>query len=148
MPPSGKSFARAMDTFMLTPLSVPGQTGRIDKWLWTARLFKTRQMATTACRAGEICISSRPVKAARDVQAGEIVTVRLGLVTRTLKVLAVPAGRVGAKLVPAVCEDLTPAAEYAKARAAPVSQFLARAKGAGRPTKRDRRKIERLLGEF
>ena len=118
---------------------------RIDKWLWGVRLFKTRALATTACRAGSVLINDLPVKPARDVHAGELVVVRQGLITRTLRVVAAPASRVAAKQVPAFCEDLTPAAEYEKARRQPVQQFLARAKGSGRPTKRDRRAIERLF---
>lgn len=129
-------------------MSVPSETARIDKWLWTVRVFKTRGQATAACRAGGVCLNARPVKPAHAVPVGATITVRLGLVTRTLRVLALPPGRVGAKLVPAACEDLTPAGEYAKAKAAPVAQFLARARGAGRPTKRDRRRMERLRGEF
>ncbi|MFI5356295.1 MAG: RNA-binding S4 domain-containing protein [Opitutales bacterium] len=119
---------------------------RIDKWLWGVRLFKTRALAATACRAGSVLINDLPVKPARDVHAGELVVVRQGLVTRTLRVVAAPASRVAAKQVPAFCEDLTPPAEFEKARRQPVPQFLARAKGSGRPTKRDRRAIDRLLG--
>jgi ribosome-associated heat shock protein Hsp15 len=80
------------------------------------------------------------------VGGGESVGVRQGLIQRTLRVLAVPAARVGAKLVAAFCEDQTPPAEFEKARTQRVQQVLARARGSGRPTKRDRRLIDRLLG--
>ena len=119
---------------------------RIDKWLWTVRIFRTRSLATDACRAGSVTVNSQPVKPSRDVRAGEVVIVRQGLIHRTLKVRAVPPARVGAKLVATYCEDQTPPAEFAKARAQRVQQFLARARGSGRPTKRDRRLIDHLLG--
>ena len=119
---------------------------RIDKWLWAVRLFKTRSQATDACRAGSVFVAGRPVKASHDARPGEVVVVRQGLIRRTLKVLAVPPARLGAKLVAGYCEDQTPPDEFARARAQRVQQFLARAKGSGRPTKRDRRLLDRLLG--
>ena len=127
-------------------MAFPSLANRVDKWLWTVRIFRTRSLATDACRAGGVTVNSQPVKPSRDVRAGEIIVVQQGLVRRTLKVRAVPPARVGAKLVAAYCEDQTPAAEFAKARAQRVQQFLARARGSGRPTKRDRRLIDRLLG--
>lgn len=122
------------------------ETVRIDKWLWTVRLFKTRAAATAACRAGSVLVADLPVKPARELRAGEIVNVRQGLITRTLRFLAAPRSRVAAKAVPEFCADLTPPEEFAKARPVPVQQFLAREKGAGRPTKRDRRQLDQLLG--
>jgi ribosome-associated heat shock protein Hsp15 len=125
---------------------VSPQRERIDKWLWAVRIFKTRSLATDACRAGSVTVNGRPAKPSREVGGGESVGVRQGLIQRTLRVLAVPAARVGAKLVAAFCEDQTPPAEFEKARTQRVQQFLARARGSGRPTKRDRRLIDRLLG--
>ncbi len=122
------------------------ETGRVDKWLWAVRLFKTRSLATDACRAGSVTINERPAKPSREVQPGDIVVVRQGLIRRTLKVLAVPPGRLGAQRVPAACEDRTPPEEFERARTQRVQQFLAREKGSGRPTKRDRRLIDRLFG--
>lgn len=124
----------------------PSETVRIDKWLWCVRLFKTRAAATAACRAGSVLINDTPVKPARELRSGELVHVRQGLVTRTLRFLGTPASRVAAKKVPEFCVDLTPEEELAKARRAPVQQFLAREKGSGRPTKRDRRQLDQLLG--
>jgi len=118
---------------------------RIDKWLWAVRIFKTRGLATDACRAGSVQVNNLPVKPSRDVRAGETVRVQQGLVTRTLVVRAVPLRRVGPKLVVDFCDDQTPAEEFAKARVQPVQQVLARAKGSGRPTKRERREIDRLF---
>ena len=120
-------------------------TERVDKWLWTVRIFKTRGLATDACRAGSVEVGGQPTKPARDVRVGEIITVRQGLVTRTLVVRGFPLRRIGPKLVASFCDDQTPPEEFAKARKEPVQQFLAREKGSGRPTKRDRRAIDRLL---
>jgi ribosome-associated heat shock protein Hsp15 len=117
---------------------------RLDKWLWAVRIFKTRSLATDACRAGSVTVNELPAKPGRDVHSGEIVTVRQGLVRRTLRVLEVPRSRVGAKLVAHFCSDLTPPEEFEKARTDRLGQLLAREKGSGRPTKRDRR----LLGEM
>jgi ribosome-associated heat shock protein Hsp15 len=125
--------------------AAPELSARLDKWLWAVRLFKSRALATDACRAGSVCIRDEPAKPARDVRAGETVVVRQGLVTRTLRVVAVPRSRVGAKLVPEYCTDLTPPAEFAKGREQRVQQVLAREKGRGRPTKRDRRLLDRLF---
>jgi ribosome-associated heat shock protein Hsp15 len=122
------------------------KAGRIDKWLWAVRIFRTRSLATDACRAGSVTVNGQPAKPSRDARPGEVIVVRQGLIQRTLKVLAVPPARLGAKLVVDFCEDRTPPAEFAKARAQRVQQFLARARGSGRPTKRDRRLIDRLLG--
>lgn len=91
-------------------------------------------------------VNGQPAKPARDVRAGEWVAVSEGLVTRRLLVLGIPRSRVGAKLVPTYCDDQTPPEEKAKAREQPLQQFLARERGSGRPTKRDRREIDRLLG--
>lgn len=118
---------------------------RIDKWLWAVRLFKTRALATDACKAGSVRVGELVVKPAREAHVGEIVTVRQGLVTRTLEVIGVPRSRVGAKLVPTYCKDLTPPEEYERLRDQRVQNVLAREKGSGRPTKKDRRQIERFL---
>ena len=128
----------------MTP-SAPNPTGRLDKWLWAVRMFKSRALATDACRAGSVCIRDGPAKPAREVRPGETVVVRQGLVTRTLRVVGVPRSRVGAKLVAEFCTDLTPPAEFEKARVHRLQQVLAREKGSGRPTKRDRRLMDRLF---
>lgn len=118
---------------------------RLDKWLWAVRMFKSRALATDACRAGSVCIRDEPAKPGRDVHTGEVVTVRQGIITRTLQVVAVPRSRVGAKLVVEFCTDLTPPGEFEKARIHRMQQVLAREKGSGRPTKRDRRLLDRLF---
>jgi len=119
--------------------------GRLDKWLWSVRVFRSRSLASDACRAGSVAVNEQPAKPARDVRPGETITVRLGIVTRTLRVVDVPRSRVGAKLVARFCDDLTPPEELAKAKEQPLQQMLAREKGSGRPTKRDRRLLDRFL---
>jgi ribosome-associated heat shock protein Hsp15 len=133
--------------FSSTLSTDPSSAYRLDKWLWAVRVFKTRSLATDACRAGSVDVNSLRAKPAREVKTGEQITVRDGLVTRTLKVVAMPRSRVGAKLVPTYCTDLTPREELEKARSQPLQQLLAREKGSGRPTKRDRRLLDRLLQE-
>jgi ribosome-associated heat shock protein Hsp15 len=119
---------------------------RLDKWLWAVRIFKSRALATDAIHAGSVEIDNRPVKPARAVRAGETITVRQGLICRTLRVVATPRSRVSAKLVPDFCTDLTPASEFEKVRTQRMQQVLAREKGSGRPTKRERRTMDRLMG--
>ena len=129
----------------MTVAAAGAGAARLDKWLWAVRLFKTRALAADAIRAGSVEINSRPAKPAREVHAGETVTVRQGLVLRTLRVMAAPDSRVGAKLVAQYCTDLTPASEFEKVREQRLQHVLARAKGSGRPTKRERREVDRLF---
>jgi ribosome-associated heat shock protein Hsp15 len=117
---------------------------RLDKWLWAVRVFKTRSLATAACQAGHVKIGGQRVKPARVPHPGETIIVQVGEITRTLKVVAVLEQRVGAALVPRYAEDLTPPQEYAKRREPRVEPLFHRPKGAGRPTKRDRRLLERF----
>ena len=119
---------------------------RIDKWLWSVRVFKTRPLATAACRAGKVLIGDLEAKPGRDVHAGETVTVRVGALTRTLKITGLPKSRVAAKLLPEFMTDLTPPAEYERAKQAGIEHLLARQRGEGRPTKKDRRDMGRLFG--
>ncbi|MGC4071914.1 MAG: S4 domain-containing protein [Nibricoccus sp.] len=129
---------------------IPPETplgSRLDKWLWCVRIFKTRGLATDACRAGSVEVNGQSAKPARDVHAGETVSVRQGLIVRTLIVRGAPLARVGAKRVAEFCEDRTPPEEFEKVRLQRVQQVLARDKGSGRPTKRDRRALDRLMDE-
>jgi ribosome-associated heat shock protein Hsp15 len=119
---------------------------RLDKWLWSVRVFKTRPLATAACRAGHVMIGELEAKPGRDVHVGETVTVRVGALTRTLRVAGLPRSRVAAKQLPEYLTDLTPPAEYERARQAGIEHLLARQRGAGRPTKKDRREMGRLFG--
>ncbi len=124
---------------------MPPDTLRLDKWLWAVRAYRTRSLAGDACRAGSVAVNALPAKPAREVRAGETVTVKLGLMVRTLRVVGVPRARVGAKLVAEYCTDLTPPEEWEKVKAQKVQQVLARERGSGRPTKRDRRLLDRLF---
>lgn len=118
---------------------------RLDKWLWSVRVFKTRPEATAACRAGKVLIGELEAKPGRTPHMGEIVSAKVGNIHRTLKVLGVPRSRVSAKQLPEFVEDLTPAAEYEKAKQAQLEHLLARERGQGRPTKKDRREMGNLF---
>lgn len=126
--------------------SESGAATRLDKWLWALRVFKTRPLATEACRRGAVEIGGVTAKPARTVHAGEIVTVRLDAITRTLAVISAPPSRVGAKLVGRFCTELTPASEFERLREHSLQRVLMRDKGMGRPTKKERRTIERFFG--
>jgi len=119
---------------------------RLDKWLWCVRVFKTRPLATEACRAGKVLIGELEAKPGRDIHVGETVTVRIGALTRTLKVVGLPRSRVAAKQLPEFLQDLTLPAEYERAKQAGIEHLLARQRGEGRPTKKDRREMGRLFG--
>ena len=119
---------------------------RLDKWLWSVRVFKTRAEAAAVCRNGRVQVNGLDAKPGRDLHVGETVTAKVGLITRTLKVLGVPKSRVGAKLLPEFVQDLTPATEYERAKQASLEHMLARERGKGRPTKKDRREMGRLFG--
>ena len=117
---------------------------RLDKWLWSVRAYKTRPEATAACRAGKVLLGELEAKPGRDIHIGEVVTVRTADMTRNLKVVGFPRARVGAKLLPEYVQDLTPAAEYERAKQAAIEHHLARERG--RPTKKDRRDMNEFFG--
>jgi ribosome-associated heat shock protein Hsp15 len=115
---------------------------RIDKWLWAVRVFKTRSLATDACRNGRVTIGGQPVKPSRDVRIGETIVVQKDVMTRTFKVLGLLEQRVGAQVAKEFVEDLTPASEFEKKREPNLLPPMYRPKGAGRPTKKDRRAVD------
>ena len=117
---------------------------RIDKWMWSVRIFKTRNQATLACRSGRIKISDQPVKPSREIKTGEVITISLDALKRSVKVIAPVTHRVGAKLVEQFMEDLTTQEEYQKLKERKDAGFGHRLRGLGRPTKKERRKIEIL----
>ncbi|MCB1126861.1 MAG: RNA-binding S4 domain-containing protein [Verrucomicrobiae bacterium] len=117
---------------------------RMDKWLWAVRLYKTRGLAATACLAGHVKVEGQRVKPARPVRSGEVVEARVGVVTRTVRVLEPLDRRVGPKVVGRFIEDLTPAAEYEKQREPRLEPVFHRPKGTGRPTKKDRRLLDSI----
>ena len=121
---------------------------RIDKYLWSIRVFKTRSEATDACKGGKVRINGADTKPSRDVKVGDVIVVRKGAVTYTYKVLDLIDKRQGPKLVPNYAENLTPPEELAKLRAPIETFFLKRDRGAGRPTKKDRRQMEALWDDL
>jgi ribosome-associated heat shock protein Hsp15 len=119
---------------------------RIDKWLWAVRLYKTRTVAAQACRGGHVSISGESVKPSRSVRIGEIIRARTGDLNKTVKVTGLTEHRVGAKLVENFLEDQTPASEYLRAaQDRQQIQVPTRPKGSGRPTKKERRDLEKLF---
>jgi ribosome-associated heat shock protein Hsp15 len=120
---------------------------RIDKWLWAVRVFKTRTLASEACKAGHVEIAGQAVKASRAVRLNEVISIKLGIMTKTVKVTGLLGKRVGAKLVPQFAEDQTPASEYEKLKDKGAEPVLVRRPGFGRPTKKERRAIGRMFPE-
>ena len=118
---------------------------RIDKYLWSVRVYATRSMATEACKKGQITIGGFSVKPSRVVKMGETILVRKNPVTYSYRVLALLGHRVGAKLVPGYLEDITPAEELQKLDKEHGGALFIRDRGAGRPTKKDRRDIDRVI---
>ena len=121
---------------------------RIDKYLWSIRAFKTRSEATDACKGGKVKVNGADIKPSRDVKVGDVITVRKGVVTYTYKVIELIDKRQGPKLVTNYAENLTPSEELEKLRAPVETFFLKRDRGAGRPTKKDRRQMEALWDEM
>ena len=120
---------------------------RIDKFLWCIRYFKTRSIATEACKIGHIKINNDSVKASKLVFNGETISVRKNQINYKLQILDIPANRVGAKLVDLYIKDLTPKEEFEKFELLKYSKDYYRKKGTGRPTKKDRRDIDDLQEE-
>ncbi len=118
-----------------------GQAPRIDKWLWAVRVYKTRSLATEACKSGKIKVDGVAVKPSREVREGMEIGVHAGPITRSLKVIKLLHNRVGAKLVGEYLHDLTPPEEYAKLKHAKEQPYR-RPRGAGRPTKKERRDMD------
>jgi ribosome-associated heat shock protein Hsp15 len=118
---------------------------RIDKWLWAVRVFKTRSMASDACRSGKVLIDEQEVKPSREVKINDVVTVKVSPhFTRTLVVLQRLTNRVGAKLVPEFANDITPPEEHEKLKKYNELNWEKRDRGIGRPTKKERRLIDKL----
>ncbi len=119
---------------------------RIDKWLWAARIFKTRSIAADACKNGRVTINGVNVKPSRPLKEGEVVAVRKPPVTYSFKVLKCIEQRVGAKLLPEIYENVTDASQYELLEMSRISGFVDRARGTGRPTKKDRRAMDAFIG--
>ena len=121
---------------------------RIDKYLWAIRVFKTRTEATEACKGSKVTVDGNDVKPSREVKAGEVIQVRKGSIFYKYKVLAPLEKRVGAKDVPRFAENLTPQSELDKLHAPVETFFIRRDRGAGRPTKKERREMDTLYESF
>ena len=121
---------------------------RIDKWLWAVRVFKTRTIASEACKKGRVLIGNNSVKSSRMIRIGEVVQVKKPPITYSFKVLAISQKRMGAKLVPEFMENVTPAEEYEVLEMNKLSGFIDRQRGSGRPTKKDRRDLEDFTGNL
>lgn len=119
---------------------------RIDKWLWAVRLFKTRTLATEECKKGRVTIGGISVKPSRVPKPGDIIKVRKNPVTYSYKVVAITGKRVGAKLVPEFCEDITPPEELKILEIRQQMSSFDRDRGTGRPTKKERRELDSFQG--
>lgn len=115
---------------------------RLDKWLWAARIYKTRTLAADACKNGRITINGSQAKPARTVKVGDQIGVKKAPVTYTFRVLQTIEKRVGAKLLPEILENITPPEQYELLEMSKISGFVNRARGTGRPTKKDRRALD------
>ena len=120
---------------------------RLHKFLWATRIFKTRTIATEACKKGRVSIVGANAKPSRPVQIGEIIEVRKPPITYSFKVLDLAENRMGAKLVPQYLENVTPPEQYELIEMIRLSGFVNRAKGEGRPTKRDGRELKKFTDE-
>ncbi|MBO6125678.1 MAG: RNA-binding S4 domain-containing protein [Bacteroidaceae bacterium] len=120
---------------------------RIDKWLWAARIFKTRTIAAAACKKGQVSLKGSTVKASRMIKVGDIIDVRKPPVTYSFRVLQAIERRVGAKLIPEILENVTAPEQYEILEMNKISGFINRAKGTGRPTKKDRRSLDEFQSE-
>jgi ribosome-associated heat shock protein Hsp15 len=121
---------------------------RIDKWLWAARLFKTRSLAVDAIKGGKVKIDGNPIKPSREVKVGDVIQVQIEQLHKVVEVKTVIKNRVSAKQVPEVYNDLTPKEEYERIEFMNAYKAEWRDRGAGRPTKKERRMIERLKDEM
>ena len=120
---------------------------RVDKWLWAARIFKTRTMAAAACKKGQVSMKGALLKASRMIKAGDVIDVRKPPITYSFKVLQPIEKRVGAKLIPEILENVTSAQQYEILEMSKISGFVDRARGTGRPTKKDRRSLDAFSQE-
>ena len=115
---------------------------RIDKWLWAARIFKTRNIAAEACKKGRISIAGSRLKASRTVKVGDVIEVHKPPITWSFKVLQAIDHRIGAKLVSDVMTNVTTPDQLEILEISKLSGFVDRARGLGRPTKKDKRELD------
>jgi len=121
---------------------------RIDKWLWAVRLFKTRSIAIEACKKGRITIKGVTVKPSRTIKVGDIIEVRRPPIIYSFEVLNLAENRMGAKLVPEYMRDVTAPSQLEILELSKISGYVDRARGTGRPTKKDRRELEQFTEDY
>lgn len=121
---------------------------RVDKWLWAARIFKTRSIAVDACKNGRVTIEGVNVKPSRSVKVGEVISVRKPPITYSFRILKTIEQRVGAKLLPEIYENVTAPEQYELLEMTRISGFVDRARGTGRPTKKDRRSLDAFINDM
>ncbi len=119
-------------------------TIRVDKWLWAVRLFKTRTQASEACKGGRIKMAGLSIKPSRELKKGDELEIHVSGIKKTVKVLQITKNRVSAKLVPELMQDLTSSEELEKLDMIKKVNSEHRKYGAGRPTKKERRIIEKI----
>lgn len=124
------------------------EEARIDKWLWASRIFKTRSIAVDACKNGRVTIGGVNVKPSRMVKVGETVSVRKPPITYSFRILKTIEQRVGAKLLPEIYENVTAPEQYELLEMTRISGFVDRARGTGRPTKKDRRSLDAFISDM
>ena len=115
---------------------------RIDKWLWAARIFKTRTLAAAACKKGQVSLGGNQLKPSRMVRVGDIIDVKKPPITYSFRILQAIEHRVGAKLIPEILENITSPEQYELLEISKISGFVDRARGTGRPTKKERRALD------
>ena len=124
------------------------EEARIDKWLWASRIFKTRSIAADACKNGRVTIGGVNVKPSRMVKVGETVSVRKPPITYSFRILKTIEQCVGAKLLPEIYENVTAPEQYELLEMTRISGFVDRARGTGRPTKKDRRSLDAFISDM
>lgn len=120
-------------------------SARIDKWLWAARIYKTRSVAVEAIKNGRVTVKDKKVKPSHIIKKGEVIDVKKPPVTYSFKVVACIEQRVGAKLLPLVYENVTDAKQYELLEMSRISGFVDRTRGSGRPTKKERRALDAFV---
>lgn len=121
---------------------------RIDKYLWSIRLFKTRTLASDACKAGRVKLDGNNIKPSHEVKLGEVYQISKGPDRKTIRVTGLLESRADAKTAVGFYEDITPVEETPTFKSMFHAPVLKRDRGTGRPTKRDRREIDGLQDDF
>lgn len=118
---------------------------RIDKYIWAVRVFKTRSLASEECRKGHVLIDGKTVKPSRIVKINDVIDIKKNKIVYKFKVIELIENRIAAKLVPNYAEDITPQSELDKLKTDKYAEFFTRDPGTGRPTKKERREIDKLF---